>query len=161
MTYLDENARARKAFADPGRPLSLLRAHRRYTAEPAIAFVPGDSTRTLAELLAGRWDLAISLYAGPISEHVARCLRPGGWLLVNRSHADAGLAHLNARFELAAAVHHRSGTYRLSTDDLDHYFQPARPPHPTREELLADGRGARYLRPADAYLFRLSGPTGR
>ncbi|MFC4128258.1 hypothetical protein [Nocardia rhizosphaerae] len=156
VTYLDSDARARKAFADPETPLSLVRAHRRYTVEPAITFVPGDYTRTLAELPAAQWDLAISLYAGPISEHVARCLRPGGWLLANNSHADAGLAHLNARFELAAAVHHRSGVYRLTTDGLDRYFQPARLPHPTREQLLAGGRGVRYTRPADAYLFRAS-----
>ncbi|WP_282784809.1 hypothetical protein, partial [Nocardia sp. CC201C] len=161
VTYLDSDARARKAFADPDRPLSLVRAQRRYTTEPRIAFIPGDYTRTLTELPACRWDLAISLYAGPISEHVARCLRPGGWLLVNNSHADAGLAHLNPRFELAAAIHHRSGLYRLVIDNLDRYFQPARPPHRTHEQLRTHGRGTRYTRPADYYLFRTSRSISR
>ncbi|QDP79071.1 hypothetical protein FOH10_10360 [Nocardia otitidiscaviarum] len=154
VTYLDSNARARKAFADPDRPGSLVRAHRRYPAEPDIEFIPGDYTRTLAELPGAHWDLALSLYAGPISEYVAHCLRPGGWLLANNSHADAGLAHLNPNFELTAALHRNGSRYRLVTDDLDQYFQPTRTPHPTRTQLRTDGRGVRYTHPADAYLFR-------
>ncbi|MFI8392297.1 hypothetical protein [Streptomyces sp. NPDC085540] len=115
---------------------------------------PGDYTRTLRELPEAEWDLAISLYAGPVSEHVARCLKPGGWLLANNSHADAGLAHVNPAYRLAATVHHRAGRYRLTTDDLERYLLPRTPPHPTRDQLHATGRGVAYTHPATAYLFQ-------
>ncbi|QWQ40536.1 hypothetical protein KME66_05510 [Streptomyces sp. YPW6] len=154
VTYLDADARARKAFQGPD-AATLATRHKHYAEQPRIAFVPGDYTRTLAELPAAEWDLVISLYAGPVSEHVPRCLRPAGWLLANNSHADAGLAHLDPRYRLAAVLHRRSGRYRLTTDDLDRYLQPKRPPHPTREQLHATGRGTAYTHPAPAYLFRL------
>ncbi|MFE2476145.1 hypothetical protein [Streptomyces sp. NPDC059389] len=154
VTYLDSDARARKAFADPSAAVELAGRHRHYPQDPAITFVPGDYTRTLRELPAAEWDLAISLYAGPVSEHAARCLNPGGWLLVNNSHADAGLARLNPAYRLAAAVHHRAGRYRLTTDRLERYLLPKTSPHPTREQLHAMGRGVAYTHPATAYLFR-------
>ncbi|MFJ6486763.1 MULTISPECIES: hypothetical protein [unclassified Streptomyces] len=113
-----------------------------------------DYTRTLRELPEAEWDLAISLYAGPVCEHVARCLKPGGWLLANNSHADAGLAHVNPAYRLAAAIHHRAGRYRLTTDDLERYLLPKTPPHPTREQLHATGRGIAYTHPATAYIFQ-------
>ncbi|MFE5676333.1 hypothetical protein ACFQ7B_06400 [Streptomyces erythrochromogenes] len=155
VTYLDSDARARKAFAEPGAALGLARRHRHYAQSPRIGFVAGDYRRTLRELPAAEWDLAISLYAGPVSEHVTRCLKPGGWLLVNNSHADAGLAAVDPAYRLAAAVHHRTGAYRLTTDGLDRYLQPRTPPHPTREQLHAAGRGIAYTRPATAYLFQV------
>ncbi|MGW2037826.1 hypothetical protein [Streptomyces virginiae] len=154
VTYLDSDPRARKAFADTAGAVGLAGRHRHYPQDPEITFISGDYTRTLRELPAAEWDLAISLYAGPVSEHVARCLRPGGWLLANNSHADAGLAHLNPAYRLAAAIHHRSGRYRLATDDLERYFLPKAPPHPTREQLHATGRGTAYTHPATAYLFQ-------
>lgn len=154
VTYLDSDARARRAFAEPDTAHALARHKRRYPHDPAITFVPGDYTRTLSRLPAAGWDLAISLYTGPVSDHVQRCLKPGAWLLANNSHADAGLAHLNPHYQLAAAIHHRAGRYHLITDDLDRYMHPQRPPHPTREQLHTTGRGIAYTHPADAYLFR-------
>ncbi|MER5569562.1 hypothetical protein ABT083_25620 [Streptomyces goshikiensis] len=154
VTYLDSDTRASKAFADPVTTRELATLHRHYPQDPEIAFVPGDYTRTLSELPAAEWDLAISLYAGPVSEHVARCMKPGGWLLANNSHADAGLAHLNPAYRLAAAIHHRAGRYRLTTDRLERYLLPKRSPHPTREQLHATGRGVAYTHPASAYLFQ-------
>ncbi|MFG2334120.1 hypothetical protein ACGFMM_31575 [Streptomyces sp. NPDC048604] len=154
VTYLDSDPRARKAFADPATTLELAGLHRHYHQIPEITFVPGDYTHTLRELPAAEWDLAISLYAGPVSEHVARCLKSGGWLLANNSHADAGLAHINPDYRLAAAIHHRAGRYRLTTDGLERYLLPKTPPHPTRKQLQATGRGIAYTRPATAYLFQ-------
>lgn len=161
VTYLDMDARARRAFADVDAVQQLAQQLGGTASAPSVAFVAGDYTLTLRELPEAAWDLAISLYAGPVSEHVARCVRPGGWLLVNNSHADAGLAFLDARYELAAAIHRRAGGYRLVTDDLGRYFQPKRPPHLDRDALLASGRGIAYTRPADVYLFqRVPAPAG-
>ncbi|MEU9774163.1 class I SAM-dependent methyltransferase [Streptomyces sp. NPDC047968] len=159
VTYLDADHRARRAFQGPG-ATTLATRHKEYAGQPRITFVPGDYTRTLAELPEAAWDLVISLYAGPVSEHATRCLRPGGWLLANNSHADAGLAHLDPRYRLAAVLRHRAGRHHLTTDGLDRYLQPERPPHPSREQLHATGRGAAYTHPAAAYLFRL-GPRTR
>lgn len=160
VTYLDMDARARRAFADIEAVEQVAQRLGGAASAPSIAFVAGDYTRTLTELPEARWDLAISLYAGPVSEHVARCVRPGGWLLVNNSHADAGLALLDPRYELAAAIHRRADGYRLVRDDLGRYFQPKRPPHPDRDALLASGRGIAYTRPADVYLFqRVTAPA--
>ncbi|WP_304455141.1 hypothetical protein [Nocardiopsis sp. YSL2] len=154
VTYLDADARARKAFQGT-HATTLATRHKQYPERPRIAFVPGDYTHTLAELPAAEWDLVISLYAGPVCEHATRCLRPSGWLLANNSHADAGLAHLDPRYRLAAVLHHRSGRYHLTTHDLGRYLQPKRLPHPTREQLHTAGRGTAYTHPATSYLFRL------
>ncbi|MGW8974813.1 hypothetical protein [Streptomyces platensis] len=159
VTYLDADARAAQAFAGPD-ATTLARRHRRPPGQPLITFVPGDYTDTLSGLPAAAWDLALSLYAGPVSEHAKRCLRPGSWLLANNSHADAGLAHLDPDYRLAAVIHHRSGRYLLTTDHLDQYLRPRRPPHPTRDQLHTAGRGAAYARPALAYLFRFRHEPG-
>ncbi|MBL1101069.1 hypothetical protein [Streptomyces coffeae] len=152
VTYLDSDTRARRLFTGSG-ATGPARHHKRYAGEPLITFVPGDYTHTLRSLPASAWDLAISLYAGPVSEHVKRCLRPHGWLLANNSHADVGFAHLDPDYRLSAVIHHRSGRYTLTTDHLDQYTQPRRPPHPTRDQLRAIGRGIAYTRTATAYLF--------
>ncbi|MEU3192758.1 class I SAM-dependent methyltransferase [Streptomyces sp. NPDC006992] len=162
VTYLDADARARRAFQGSD-ATALAARHKEYPEHPRITFVPGDYTRTLAELPEAEWDLVLSLYAGPVSEHATRCLRPGGWLLANNSHADAGLAHLDPRYRLAAVLHlgpgRDPGRHRLTTDDLDRCLQPKRPPHPTREQLHAAGSGTAYSHPATAYLFRLHSPA--
>ncbi|MEU1428404.1 hypothetical protein ABZ412_15150 [Nocardia sp. NPDC005746] len=153
VTYLDSDHRAQRAFTRT-HAIEAARARKRYSGEPRINFHPGDYTQTLRELPTAAWDLAISLYAGPISEHVKELLRPHGWLLANNSHADAGLAHLDPDYQLAAAIQHRNSRYTLTTTDLDRYLQPRRPPHPTRDQLHAIGRGIAYTHPAAAYLFR-------
>ncbi|MEU9121044.1 hypothetical protein AB0C96_14490 [Streptomyces sp. NPDC048506] len=154
VTYLDADPRARRAFADPDHARQLAVHRRRFPQDPRITFLPGDYAHTLAALPADGWDLVISLYAGPVSEHATRCLRPGGWLLANNSHADAGLAALAPGYRLTAALHNDRGRHRLVAHRLDRYLQPRRPPHPMREELHRRGRGIAYTRPADAYLFQ-------
>ncbi|GAB2442031.1 hypothetical protein [Nocardia tengchongensis] len=153
VTYLDSDPRALRAFTGT-HATDTARARKRYPAEPRITFHPGDYTETSRELPIAAWDLAISLYAGPISRHVKPLLRAPGWLLVNNSHADAGLAHLDADYDLAAVIQHRNSRYTLTATDLQRYLQPRRPPHPTPEQLHASGRGIAYTHPATAYLFR-------
>ncbi|SEK31890.1 hypothetical protein [Rhodococcus maanshanensis] len=153
VTYLDSDARAHRAFTGTS-ATHAARARKGYSGEPQVAFHHGDYTHTLLELPTAAWDLAISLYAGQVSEHVKRCLHPQSWLLVNNSHADAGLAHLDPDYLLAAVIDHRRERYALTTTGLDRYLQPRRPPHPTRDQLRSNGRGVAYTHPATAYLFR-------
>jgi hypothetical protein len=81
-------------------------------------------------------------------------LKPGGTLLVNNSHADAGLASLDPDYELVAAVHRREGKYRLSTESLAEYFIPKKDIRVTRELLLERGKGVGYTKTAPLYLFQ-------
>ncbi|RNE49438.1 hypothetical protein [Corynebacterium alimapuense] len=154
VTYLDSDARAQRAFAQPNTAQDLARRFRRYAYDPSISFVAGDYTHTLNELPRDGWELAISMYTGPVFEHIKQCIQPGGWLLANNSHADAGLAFLDPDYQLVAAVSQHDDGYQLITENLNQFFQPKRPPHPTNEYLLNDGRGVRYTRTADVYLFR-------
>ncbi|GIG66644.1 hypothetical protein [Phytomonospora endophytica] len=154
VTYLDADDRATRMFADAEVPLSLAVRHKRYPGDPLIAYIPGDYTRTLPELPAASWDLVISLSAGLVSEHATRCLKPGGYLLANNSHADAGLACTDPHLRLSAVVG-LDGT--LSTGGLDRYLRPRRPPHPSRDDILKSARSVPYTETASAYLFQLRG----
>ncbi|MDH3499719.1 MAG: hypothetical protein OEM97_06325, partial [Acidimicrobiia bacterium] len=81
--------------------------------------------------------MLISLYAGFVSEHCSRYLRPGAHLLVNSSHGDAAMASIDSEFALAAVVHARAGRYSVSDRQLDQYLQPTRPAAVTVEQLHA------------------------
>lgn len=93
-------------------------------------------------------DLLISQYAGPISHHCGHLVRPGGHLLVNNSHADAGIAALDPAWTLVAVVRGD----RVSTD-VDGYFEPKRAPHPPKEALIESQTGIAYTKTASNYLF--------
>ena len=98
-------------------------------------------------------DLLVSLYAGFISEHCTRYLRPGGFLLVNPSHGDAAMADLDPGYRLAAVVTGRDGDYQSRTDRLDEYLIPKRGHPPTVDERHELGRGIAYTKAPFAYLF--------
>ena len=155
VTYLDSDDRATRLFADAEVPMALAVRNKRYAGDPVITYIAGDYTRTLPELPAESWDLVISLSAGLVSEHATRCLKPGGFLLANNSHADAGLACTDPRLRLTAVVALDEG--RLSTIGLDRYLRPRRPPHPSRDDILKSGRAVPYTETASVYLFQVRG----
>ena len=99
-------------------------------------------------------DLLISLFAGPLSDHARRYLRPGGWLLANSSHGDASLAALDPTLRLVAVAHARGGHYRVTTDRLEEYLVPRRPEMADADRIRSSGRGIAYTRTAFAYLFQ-------
>ncbi len=157
VTYVDTDRRAARYFA--GAELvqaELADAQRTRGGAPAeVRFLHADYTEALP-LGDGAFDLLISLYAGPVSEHCRRFLGPGGLLLANASHGDASLAALDARFELVAAVQNRGDRYRLDENDLGRYLVPKKPAAADPDLIRRSGRGIAYTRPAFAYLFRLS-----
>ena len=156
VTYVDVDRRAARFFDDGEGVAEILREHEVDPAERDWALVAADYTDPLGVPDAS-FDLLISLYAGPISEHCTRYLRPGGWLLVNSSHGDAALASLDDRYLLDAVVLSRAGGYVVSTADLAGHLVPKRAVEVTRELIHETGRGVAYTRPAAAYLFRLAG----
>jgi hypothetical protein len=84
-------------------------------------------------------------------------LKPGGYLLANNSHGDAGMASLDDDYRLIATLHRRGGKYRLSGASLAEYFIPKKDIQVTREVLLERGKGIGYTKTAALYLFQKVG----
>ncbi len=154
VTYVDADRRASQFFADADGVDQLIAEHRRPGTTARWRFIHGDY-RTALPVADAHVDLLISLYAGPVSQYCTRYLRPGGLLLANPSHGDAGLAALGDRYELEAAVAARAGDYRVSRADLDTYLIPQNPSDATALHIRRTGRGIAYTRSAFAYVFKL------
>ena len=154
VTYLDVDRRAGRFFADTEGVDEIIGSHRSGGVTAGWSFLQADYTSSLA-LPEEHYDLLVSLYAGFVSEHCTRHLRPGGLLLVNPSHGDAAMASLDPRYQLVAAVTSRDAKYAVRQDDLDTYLIPRRETEISRESLHATNRGISYTKPAFAYLFRL------
>ncbi|MDY6872817.1 MAG: hypothetical protein SVR81_02455 [Chloroflexota bacterium] len=152
VVYIDSDQGAVRFFQS-GAPAELVEARKEYPQAPTIAFHGIDYTNLIEDYRA-KFDLLISQYAGFISGVCKPYLKPGGYLLVNNSHADAGLASLDPDYELAATVHRRQGKYRLSTASLADYFIPKQDIRVTREWLLERGKGVGYTKTAPLYLFQ-------
>lgn len=152
VTYVDTDKRARRMFADVAGVQALVHARQRRSGRADVDFRHADYTGLLEFSDAG-FDLLVSLYAGFVSRACTRYLRPNGWLVVNDSHGDASLAHLDPGYALVAALRHRAGGYDLVRSDLDAYFVTKRGGPPTVDELLTRQRGGTYRTEADAYVF--------
>lgn len=151
VIYVDVDGQAERFFADTDGVDELIRAHR---AEPSRwRFIPGDYRADLG-LDEASVDLLLSLYAGFVSDHCTRYLRPGGHLLVNPSHGDTALAAVDPGYELAGVVTSRSGAYRVRTGGLDRYLIPKSAADLTPDAIRARGRGIAYTTSPFAYLFR-------
>jgi hypothetical protein len=152
VTYVDLDRRARQFFADDDGIDTLLAEHGADPAERTVRFIHADYTELL-DVEDDHVDLLISLYAGFVSEHCTRYLRPGGMLLVNPSHGDAAMASIDERYRLRGVVKSREGAYTVSTHGLDSHLVPKRDVDVTRESLHAAGRGVAYTKSPFAYLF--------
>lgn len=158
VAYVDTDRRAARFFARPGGVERLVTAKRIAAGAPPgpgpeMRF-HGMDYRTRLPVADGSIDLLISLYAGFVSEHCTRYLRPGGLLLANNSHGDASLASLDHRYALFGVITGRGGRYRASTAGLAGYLVPKRGFPPTVDELHRSKRGIAYTRAPYAYLFR-------
>ena len=152
VVYIDAGTRAQRAF-DLDTVHAYICQRKEYHDVPHIAFY-GRDYRQLIPTLVQSCDLLISQYAGFVSDVCKPYLKPGGWLLVNNSHADAGLAAIDPAYQLVATVHKRQGHYRLSQHTLDQYFIPKRALHITKEWLYQRGKGIGYTKTAPLYLFQ-------
>lgn len=152
VVYVDADRKAKRFFADP-RALAFISTHKTYPQPAEVVFYGQDYTDPFPEP-EGSFDLLISLWAGFISEPCKRYLRPGGWLLVNNSHGDAGLAALDPDYQLIAVINQRQGKHRLSETNLDDYFIPKRDIQVSADDLRELGRGIGYTKTASLYLFR-------
>ena len=159
VTYVDTDRRTPRFFAQKNEIDALIAAKRRAANVTALIssswnFHHGDY-RAKLPIDDASCDLLISLYAGFISEHCARYLRPGGLLVVNSSHGDAAMAALDPRMTLIGVLTTSRGGYRLRRDGLEAFLTPKRGSAPTAEELHRTGRGIAYVKPAAGHIFML------
>ena len=145
-------------FSGNGQAAGEVAANKAYDEEPNLRFIHSDYANDLG-LAEQSFDLLVSQYAGFFSAHCVRYLRPGGYLVANNSHGDAGLAHCDQSLEFVAAISRRGEQYRISTRGLEEYFIPKKAQLPTdskglRLHLLSLGRSVGYTNSAADYVFR-------
>jgi len=152
VVYLDSDRNTRRFFQS-NELLPLIHERKEYPEGPKVTFLGVNYEGPLEEYHS-HFDLLISQYAGFISSSCKACLRVGGYLLVNNSHGDAGLASIDEDYELIAVVTKTRGTYRLSHTSLDEYFIPKKNIVVTKELLHKTGKGVGYTKSAPLYVFQ-------
>lgn len=157
VTYLDMDKRAARFFEqrdDVDQLVAAMRAGVGAESSFELRFIHSNYEDELPIDLASV-DLLISLYAGFVSEHCSRYLKPGGHLFANNSHGDVSMADLDPGYEPVAVVKASADKYRVVHDDLAGHLNPTRE-DPTRESLHASGRGVAFEKKAYAYVLRRS-----
>lgn len=150
--YIDNDRRVDAFFNDP-EVLEWIELNKDYEDKTQIiAFQQNYSKSTPYNI--GKYDLLISQYAGFVSQECKDYLKSGGLLLVNNSHADAGLAFLDADYELSAVLNCNKGKWSLKEANLEEYFIPKKGAHPPKAELLSTMKGIGYKKAAPNYIFR-------
>ena len=112
VVYVDSDKRAKRFFNSP-EVLDFIIQHKAYSQEAKVTFYGTDYRQGFAEPEQS-FDLLISQYAGFVGQACKQYLKPGGWLLANNSHGDAGVAALDEAYVLEAGVSRRQGRYQLS-----------------------------------------------
>ena len=153
VVYIDSDKNAIRFFQNESLH-EIVKGRKEYSEDPTIVF-HGIDYQALVDAYRSQFDLLISQYAGFISGVCKPYLRVGGYLLVNNSHGDAGMASIDPDYQLIAAVHRRSGKYRLSTTSLEDYFIPKKDIKVTRDLLLERKKGIGYTKTAALYLFQI------
>lgn len=153
VVYVDNDRQAIRFFSDPEGVDEIIREHGDRLDDAQWRFIGADYRAEL-DVADASFGLLISLYAGFVSEHCGRYLRPGGWLLANPSHGDVAMAALDAEYRLSAVVISRSGNYTVSERNLGDYLIPKRSTDVSREFLHERRRGIAYTKSPFAYLFQ-------
>ena len=152
VTYVDTDRRASRYFADDALVAAELHGRTLPGAGAEVTFLHLDYTKPLP-LPPARFDLLVSLFAGPVWEHCRQYLAPDGLLLANTSHGDASLAALDRTLRLVAAVQVRDERYHLVTDALEGHLVPKKAAAADPDLIRSQGRGIAYTRTAFAYVF--------
>ena len=152
VVYIDSDKTARKFFQSD-QLIDYINARSEYTQAPKISF-HGVDYKDRIETYHGQFDLLISQYAGFISEICKDYLKIGGYLLVNNSHGDAGLASIDRDYKLISTAHKTRGKYRLSHTALEKYFIPKRNIQVTKALLFKIRKGVGYTNTAPLYIFQ-------
>lgn len=152
VVYIDSDKNA-KMYFQSNDLIHIIQTKKEYPEDPKITFF-GLSYENHIEELKLKFDLLISQYAGFISYACKEYLKIGGYLLVNNSHGDAGLASIDENYQLISTVHKGKGKYRLSQASLDKYFLPKKDVLITKELLFKTRKGVGYTQVAPLYIFK-------
>ena len=152
VVYIDSDKKAINYFRH-NQLIELVSERKEYPEDPIITF-HGIDYRELIQEYRLNFDLLISQYAGFISDTCKPYLKIGGYLLVNNSHADAGLASIDEDYKLISTVHRSKGKYRLSNTRLGEYFIPKKKITVKKELLKERMRGIGYTKTAALYIFQ-------
>ncbi|MEN7547131.1 hypothetical protein AAG747_04385 [Rapidithrix thailandica] len=151
VVFVDNDKNAKRFFNNLDQVKRIIEAKKDYTEEPTIEFL-GQNYQAPLPLAENKIDLLISHYAGIISQPCKQYLRVGGLLLVNNSHADAGVAYLDKDYALIATIDPNRKSSILETN-LHQYFIPQKQPV-SINDLIISGKGIGYTKTADLYLFQ-------
>lgn len=151
VVYVDSDKQAQKFFLETG-IYDYIQSKKRYPQQPLYRFHAQDYSKEIPEKDKS-FDLLISQFAGFVSQSGKRFLKTGGWLLVNNSHGDASMAHLDADYRLMAVISGSPHRPRWVTNNLEIYFIPRRGSHPTMHEVLESQKGVGYKNSAIYYVF--------
>ncbi|WBX74903.1 hypothetical protein PG911_09555 [Tenacibaculum ovolyticum] len=150
--YVDCDKGAKFFFNDMKIVKEIIESRKKYSQESNIEFL-GKSYNAPLSLEEESFDLLISHYAGIISQPCKKYLKTGGLLLVNNSHADAGVASFDTDFKLIGTINiHRKKL--ISEDNLETFFIPKKKQNVTMETLISTQKGIGYLKTADLYIFK-------
>lgn len=150
--FIDNDRRIAEFFAD--KEVLLMVKERKSYKKVSTIYALQQNYEKKTTLKEGDFDLMVSQYAGFISQSCKRYLKIGGILLVNNSHADAGLAYLDDDYELVAVANHTNDKWRISEKSLGDYFIPKKGSHPPKRDLLATMKGVGYMKTASNYIFK-------
>ena len=146
VVYVDRSAQSRQFFAHSAAILDFITGRKRYKQAPYVRFV-AQNYCTALPLRADSFDLLLSLYAGGIAQACRAYLKPGGVLLTNNHHDDAGQAARASGYQLVAVMDANGG---VTETGLDVYFIPRKErPHAQTRSMYPE-----YTHNADYYLFR-------
>ncbi|WP_299461903.1 hypothetical protein [uncultured Microscilla sp.] len=154
--YVDADKAAKKFFAHKEEVMELISKNKTYSEDIVLEFFGQDYFKPI-NIKEGSVDLLVSQYAGPISQACKKYLKKGGHLLVNNSHADAGIAALDPDFQLVGVVKSSKGKHRIDERALDEYFCPKKDLDLSIDYLLKLGKGVGYTKTADSYVFEKCG----
>ena len=157
MTYVDSDRNAARFFASDA-PSKLISENVAEDAAHRFSFFAQDY-RDPVPVADESVDLLVSQYGGFVSEVCTRYLAPGGYLVANNSHGDAGVAACSDHYRLVGVVDRRDDRWALRTTDLASYFEPKstkvpRDPTELRDHILKLGRGIGYTKTATDYVFQ-------
>jgi hypothetical protein len=150
--YVNPYEKAKEFFAKRDL-INYIHKNKRYKRKPIIRFHNKDYRENLGEFDES-FDLLISQYVGFISRDCKRYLKVGGLLLVNNTHGDASMAHLDHQFKLYGVFYKSNNQYYLTQKNLDKYFIPKKEIEITIEYLEKIKRGIGYKKTGSYYLFQ-------
>jgi len=153
VVYVDRHEDARRFFSELDVVRSYIDRKKVYSRSNYIKFIAQDYKSPLA-LHHKSFDLLLSLYAGGIANACHTYLKPGGFLLSNNHHDDAGQAKHELGFELIAVIDQVGKACMLDEHSLDHYFLPKK--ELLRKDLTPSSKRSpeKYTKCASYYLFR-------